>query len=162
MKIAVLSDSHDHIWKLDKALPFLRETDAILHCGDLCSPFVIRRLGDGIGPVPLHIVWGNNDGDRFTIGQVAEGHPGITLHGQMAELDLGGLRVAVNHYPEIALGLAFSGRYEMVCYGHDHLAHEEWIASCLLLNPGEIMGMKGRSSFAIVDSVTRAVRWIEL
>lgn len=47
MKISVISDIHDHIWNLQKALsmPELQATEAMLFCGDLCSPFVIHLLG---------------------------------------------------------------------------------------------------------------------
>jgi predicted phosphodiesterase len=49
-----------------------------------------------------------------------------------------------------------------VCYGHDHTANEEWIGETLLLNPGEVLGLKGRSSIAMVDTTDRSVSWIDL
>jgi hypothetical protein len=162
MRIAVLSDSHDNIWKLAAAMPHLAAADAVIHCGDLCSPFMVRRLGDGLKGKPLHIVWGNNDGDTFLISRNAAEYPSIVLHGELAEFDLGGLRVAVNHYPGIARGLAHSGEYDLVCYGHDHTRHEEWIGNCLLLNPGELMGMNGSSTIALVDGATCGVETIEI
>ena len=73
MKVAVLSDSHDNIWKLDQAMPYLAAADAIIHCGDLVAPFIVRQIAEGVGDTPVHIVWGNNDGDTFHIGKVAEG-----------------------------------------------------------------------------------------
>jgi hypothetical protein len=162
MKIAILSDTHDHIWKIDQALHQMGQADVILHCGDLCSPFVIRHLAAGSGGRPIHIVWGNNDGDPRLISQVAAGFPFITLHGQFAELTLDGIRIAVNHYPEIARPLAASGHYDLVCYGHDHTAHHSRVGRCVLLNPGEILGMKGRRTFAWYDSTTREVRFEEV
>ncbi len=162
MKIVVLSDSHDNITNLDAALPTLRSAEAIIHCGDLCSPFMIHRIGSGVGEIPVHIVWGNNEGDPWRIAKAANEYPSIILHGALAELVLGGLRVAVNHYPRIARGLAKSGDYDLVCYGHDHIAHEEWIGECLLFNPGELLGLKGRSTLAVVDTDDRKVRWVEV
>jgi putative phosphoesterase len=162
MKIAVLSDSHDNIWKLAAAMPHLAAADAVIHCGDLCSPFMITRIGDGVGGKPVHVVWGNNDGDRHLIGRNAARFPGITLHGQVAQFEFGGLRIAVNHYPELARGLAASGEFDLVCYGHDHTAHQERIGRCLLLNPGELMGMKGPSCMAVVETDSRAVEGIDL
>ena len=65
MKIAIISDSHDNIWKLDQALAQISRADALIHCGDLCSPFVIKHLGAWAGnKKTIYIVWGNNDGDR--------------------------------------------------------------------------------------------------
>jgi putative phosphoesterase len=161
MRFAVMSDSHDNIWKLEAAEPALRSVDAILHCGDLCSPFMIRRLGQIADGRPVHLVWGNNDGDPLLISQVAAAFPDITLHGQLAEIELGGLRIAINHYPAIAAGLARSGSYDVVCFGHDHTRHESREGECLLLNPGELMGLKGPSSLAIVEVEGRTVAWIE-
>jgi predicted phosphodiesterase len=140
MQIAVISDSHDHVWKLDQAMPHLREADATIHCGDLCSPFVVRRLGEGIGAHPIHIVWGNNDGDKLMITRVAKDFPQIVLHGHTA----------------------LSGQYDLVCYGHDHTVHEERLGPCLLLNPGEIMGLYGKSTLALVELPSLSVRMIEL
>lgn len=162
MHIAVISDSHDNIWKLAEAMPRLAAADVILHCGDLCSPFMVRKIGEGAAGKPVHIVWGNNDGDTFLISQVAAAFPNIHLHGPIARLELGGLRVAVNHYPELARGLAVTGNFDLVCYGHDHTALAEWLGPCLLLNPGELMGLKGPSTMAVVDSTTRAVESIDL
>ena len=162
MKIAVLSDTHDNIWRLEEAMPYLRAADAVLHCGDLCSPFVIHQLGEGVGDTPVHIVWGNNDGDTFLLLKVAQAFNHVALYGPFAKLELGGLRIGLNHYPDIARGLALSREFDLVCYGHDHIAHEEIVGDCLLLNPGELMGLKGCSTLALVDSHSREVTWVNL
>jgi hypothetical protein len=108
------------------------------------------------------MVWGNNDGDRLLISRNARQFPEITLHGEIAEFEFGGLRIVVNHYPVVARGLAASGAYDLVCYGHDHIAHQEQVGSCMLLNPGELMGMKGPSRMAIVETEGRSVQSIDL
>jgi putative phosphoesterase len=157
-----MSDSHDNIWKLEAASRALAESDVIVHCGDICSPFMIRRLGELAGSKPVHVVWGNNDGDPLLIHKVASGFPSVQLHGHLAELEIAGLRVAVNHYPVIARGLARSGDYDLVCYGHDHARFEGKEGACLLVNPGELMGLKGPSTVAAVDTDRRSVSWIEI
>ncbi|MFC1996542.1 metallophosphoesterase [Chloroflexota bacterium] len=162
MRIAILSDSHDNIWKLAKAMPALAEADEVIHCGDLISPFMIIRLIQGTRGKPVHIVWGNNDGDKGLIAEVASQAGNITLHGDFADLELGGLKIAVNHYPKVARSLAESGSYDVVCYGHDHIRHDEWVGKTLLLNPGELMGLQGRSTIAILDSRTRNVEFLEI
>jgi putative phosphoesterase len=122
----------------------------------------VKRLGEGLPGKPVHIVWGNNDGDPFLISKVASGFPEIQIHGHLAQLELEGVRVGVNHYPVIARDLARSGSYDLVCYGHDHTAHESMVGDCLLLNPGELMGMKGKSTLALVDLEDRSVVWVTL
>lgn len=162
MRIAVMSDTHDNIWALKDALARMAEAEAVLHCGDLCAPFVVKQIGKTLPNVPVHIVWGNNDGDTYLLTETASQFEHIHLHGQLAELKLGGWQVAVNHYPSIAQGLAESGRYDMVCYGHDHSAHEQMVGDCLLLNPGEIMGLNGDRSFAWVDTETGEIAFVDL
>jgi putative phosphoesterase len=162
MIVAVLSDSHDNVWKLDAAMPHLLRAEAVIHCGDLCSPFTLRMLADGVQGRPVNVVWGNNDGDKYLMTRVAGQFPNVRLNGDFAELALAGTAVAVNHYPEIAHGLALSGKYRMVCYGHNHTAREDRIEGCLLLNPGELAGIQGRSTVAIVDTSDLSLEWVEL
>jgi hypothetical protein len=166
MKLAILSDIHDNIWKLAAALPQAAQADAVLFCGDLCSPFTLDRLARGAAGRPVHVVWGNNEGDvRLMLKVIADlDNPhDVRLHGPLAELEFDGLRVAVNHYPEIARRLAASGGYDLVCYGHDHKAHTEQLPQgATLLNPGEIMGLYGRSTWAAFDTQTRAVTFVEV
>jgi putative phosphoesterase len=162
MKIAVISDSHDNIWKLAEAMPFLAQADVVLHCGDLISPFMINRLKEGLGNIPVHLVWGNNDGDKNLLKRLAQESGSMTIHGNFADLEINGKRIAVNHYPEIARRKAESGKFHLVCYGHDHIAHHEKIGGTRLLNPGELMGMNGRSTLVIYDTQSEEIDWIDL
>ena len=162
MRLGIISDTHDNIWKLAEANVHLQNVDTVIHCGDLCAPFMVKRMGEAIGDIPIHIVWGNNDGDLLRIARVAAGFPTIELHGEFAKLNLDGFMVGINHYPEIATEMAQSGNFDLVCYGHDHTAHESLVGDCVLLNPGEVMGMNGRSTIAIFDTQTRQVNFIEL
>jgi putative phosphoesterase len=161
MNIAVMSDSHDNIWKLQNSFPHLEKADVILHCGDIISPFMIISLIRGVNGKPVHIVWGNNDGDKRLLSEVARSADNINLHGDFAHLDLDGFRVAINHYPKIALAIAESGKFDLVCYGHDHTANDEWFGNTLMLNPGELMGMNSNSTIAMYDSLAREVEYID-
>lgn len=156
MRVAVCSDIHDNIWALERVLPAMNEANVLIFCGDFCAPFTLTQLARGFDG-PVHAVLGNNDGDQRLLLTQAEQAGNIELHGQLAELDFGGVRFAVNHYPEIARGLAASGRYGVVCYGHDHVAYQERIGDTLLVNPGEIMGRFGRRTYMIIDTSTSAV-----
>ncbi len=160
MRLAFLSDTHDNLWALKNALPLLAEADAAIHCGDICSPFMLRHLGEGMQGKPVHVVWGNNEGDVLLMTKVAAQFGQLTLHGAFAELALGGLRVAVNHYPDIARGLAASGQYDLVAFGHNHTASHTLVGACHLLNPGELMGLQGPRTFAFFDTDTRAVNFV--
>ncbi len=162
MKISIISDIHDNIEKLSLALPLCAKADLTLCCGDLCSPFVIRKLGTGLTH-PVHIVFGNNDGDRFRLASNAGKFPHLQLHGEYAELSLDERLIAINHYDNIARGLAKGSGFDVVCFGHNHTYEVTTIGKTLLINPGEIYGgLSGHSTFAIYDTKTNEVQRIEL
>lgn len=139
MRVAILSDIHDNIWNLAAALHGLADAEALICCGDLCSPFVLDQLAEGFAG-PIHIVFGNNDGDLFRITAKAGGRGNVHLYGAFYAGELGGRRFAVNHYPDIARSLASSGLYDVVCYGHNHAYSVERVGGVALLNPGALMG----------------------
>ncbi len=68
----------------------------------------------------------------------------------------------MTHYPEIANGLAHAGTYDLVCYGHDHIACDEQVGISRLVNPGEVMGRLGKSTLAILDLETGTLEQIEV
>ena len=161
MRIGIISDSHDNVWRLEDAIKLLKTADFVLHCGDLISPFMVHRLAKGLATIPIHTVWGNNDGDKLTIAKIAQNYPEFKIHGEFCELEINGFRIAMNHYPEIARGLAHSGQYDLVCYGHDHTAFQDKIGQTTILNPGEVMGMNGRSTLAFFELEMRRVEFME-
>ena len=94
MKIAVFSDTHDNIWKLELALGLMKNADVLIHCGDLCSPFVMKRLGEASKDRPVHVVWGNNEGDIRLICQIAEKYSKARFEKNFAEAFAKALRSA--------------------------------------------------------------------
>ncbi len=153
VKIAVCSDIHDNLSALEAALEGMREAgaDVLLFCGDFNAPFTLKALAEGF-PGPVHVVWGNNDGDKWLLTEIARQCDNVTLHGIFAEIELDTYRVAMVHYVRLGRALAHADLYDLVCYGHDHDAHQEWVGDTLLLNPGEMMGRFGAPTYAIVDS----------
>lgn len=154
-KIAILSDSHDNIANLEQALSQVRTSGAevLLHCGDLCAPFMVARLAQGFSG-PIHIVFGNNDGDGRLLQSIASKHPHVTLHGIYAEVTVANRQIALIHYPEPARRIAQSCQLDLVCYGHNHQRHHEKIGACHLVNPGEILGMYGVATWGLYDTST--------
>jgi putative phosphoesterase len=139
MKIAILSDIHDNLWKLAIALEAVSACDALLCCGDLCSPFVVHQLGRGFAQ-PIHIIFGNNDGDLFRITANARRYSQIQIHGEWFRGEFGGRTFAANHYDNIARAVAESDQFDVVCFGHNHVFEVSRTGRTLLLNPGAIMG----------------------
>ncbi len=160
MKVAILSDIHDNVWHLQAVLRSIQDCGAMLCCGDLCSPFVVDLLCSGFAGKPIHIVFGNNDGDLFRITGKTTKYADLHLHGQFFEGQLDGKRIAMNHYPEIACPLSSTGMYDVVCYGHNHVFDIRPLDKALTINPGTVMGYDPIhqrdvvATFAIYDTQT--------
>lgn len=153
MRIAVLSDIHDNIWNLEKALDRLEGVEVLLCCGDLCAPFSLKQLQDSFSG-PVHTVLGNNDGDPLLLAQIASQREGVYLHQPLVELELDGRKIAVAHYPQIGQALASSRQYDAVFSGHTHRPQTQQLGGALWANPGEVMGRFGEPSFGIYNTET--------
>jgi putative phosphoesterase len=167
MKIAIVSDIHDHVHNLRPALAYLSpRTEVLICCGDLCSPFVMDELKKYEGPA--HIVFGNNDADLFRITRKSDDR--IQVHGEFLELAFGSFKLAANHFDTIALPIAQSGLYDLVCFGHNHRYSLRSYGRTIALNPGTLMatafGPNGAepvpATFAIFDTSTRAADVFEV
>lgn len=150
MRVGVLSDTHDNLPMIDKALEAFRRSgvDAVVHLGDFCAPFALRRLLGGL-EVPLYAVFGNNDGDRVLL----KGILGERIFSPPVLLELGGRRVLLAHELGEELGRALlEGGVDAVFFGHTHEPLLERRGGGILLNPGECSGwLHGRPTVAVCD-----------
>lgn len=164
MKLGVFSDVHDNLEALSMALAAFEShgIDTALFLGDFCSPIAARAMGRDF-PGTIHCILGNGDGDPFTILKLAtEELTNLKLHGVHAELDIDGVRLAMTHYPLYGQALARTGDYAAVFSGHTHEVSETRHGDCLWLNPGDIMGLNGRSTCALYDTRSNSARILEL
>lgn len=155
--IGLVADIHDHVWNLRRALPWLAErTDALLVLGDLVAPFVMAQLGRGYTK-PIHVVFGNNDGDRHHIAATAAAYRQVTIHGEFFRHELGGRSVVAQHFPQVA-DVIDPASADLVAFGHDHRARVSVRGSTYFVNPGPLMGydpVTGRdvpASWAVYDA----------
>ena len=163
MKIAAMSDSHDQLDSLNKAIEIVEEKniERILFCGDFCSPVPVKKcFADFSGKIDA--VFGNTE-DRMTITKLSlTDVKNLTIHGEHAELEIAGKRIAMTHYPLYGKSMAASGDYDFVFHGHNHTHSIEKIDQTHLINPGEIAGFFEQPRFVIVDLVTEKVEIIEV
>jgi len=162
MKLAVISDTHDHLENTVQAIERINEQGAekLIHCGDLCSPFVIDRLSKFNGEV--HVVFGNNDGDRFTITRVASKFDNLKIHGETGIIETPEGDIAFAHKPELAKGFAYTGDYISVFFGHTHKHVIETVNGVPFVNPGELMGLLEKPGWVLFDTENGAVQHFEL
>ncbi|MBF0118641.1 MAG: metallophosphoesterase [Desulfobacterales bacterium] len=163
MIISIMSDSHDNIWNLRKAIALIRKANSqmIIHCGDFVAPFMLKELETAA--IPVHGVFGNNDGDQYLLTKFSyTALKNITLHGIIGELDICGFKIAFAHHNIMAEPLSMTNKYNLVCFGHSHVYEQKNIGNTLLLNPGEIMGKDGFATFCLVDTDTLKVELVNL
>jgi len=146
MKIGVLSDSHDNLAKIERAVDFFnkKKVEFVLHAGDFVAPFTIPKFKKL--SCPWLGVLGNNDGEKEGLSRVSEG-----------KIKKAPLRVKINQrritlvHDINSLNLEKEDA-DVVIYGHTHKAKEEKKRHSLIINPGECGGwLTGKSTVAVVD-----------
>jgi putative phosphoesterase len=163
MKIGVLSDSHDNLPNIRKAVEIFSKNgvEALIHAGDFCSPFTLAEFKPlSEQGIKMSAVFGNNDGDRLLLARRAGDF--CTFTDGAAILAIGGRRILVMHYPELADDLYRLGAYDLVIYGHNHKPRVEGDGK-KLLNPGTCSGyLADAATVALVDSVSMDVEIVRL
>lgn len=144
MKIGIMSDSHDHLSYIQRAIHVFIENkvDKIVHCGDMVAPFIKRAMGelDHAKNIEVIGIYGNNDGERAGMRKILKGV--MEIKGDFYQTEWDGLKVAVYHGTENPLleGLIHSRKYHLVLCGHTHQLRTELINDTLVINPGETCG----------------------
>jgi len=131
VRVVALADTHaPRRWKScpPRVARHLRQADVILHAGDVCTAEVLDELAQY---APVHAIRGNNDGPDVAAWGAAE----------TAELDLGGLRVAMVHDAGQATGRLRRMRRrfpdaDLVLFGHSHIPLDQSGEGVRIFNPG--------------------------
>ncbi|OGF26535.1 hypothetical protein A2477_00320 [Candidatus Falkowbacteria bacterium RIFOXYC2_FULL_47_12] len=155
MKIAIISDTHDNVPNLEKALVWMNKNniEQIIHCGDLCAPSMIKEILAPSFVGQIHMVFGNVE-DRELMPKVAGQFKNVRHYGDQGEIEIDNKKIAFVHFPREAKELAQSGNYDFVFYGHTHKPWTEKVGKTELLNPGTLAGMFQKATFAVWDTKT--------
>ncbi len=159
MIIGIISDTHDHLDNLQKALNIFEERNIahIIHAGDFTSPFTARVLTKFKGAFTG--IFGNNDGDKLLLSKVYEGK----IYNQPHILSLSNRKIVVMHEPSIIEAVADSNHYDLLIYGHTHKAEIRKKNNTLIVNPGEAGSwLYGKASVAIVNLEDMIAEIIEI
>ncbi len=150
MKIGIISDTHDDLNGVNKAISiFNREkVSLVVHAGDFIFPGVVERFR-GLESAKLVGVLGNNDGEKLGLLKKFEeigGELKRTDLGEIEDNDNKNLRIAVYHGTDQGLREAAiqSGVYDVFIHGHTHV--KRWARKririfdkekeTIVLNPG--------------------------
>lgn len=153
MRIGIVSDTHGHVENCRPAVFMLEsmEVEAVLHCGDVGTPEVLSQFAKW----PVHFVLGNCDDPRTAWLSGKPAGSSITDHGRFADLTLDNRRIALLHSDDAGKfrTVIRSGEYDLVCYGHTHVAKKEMFGKTLVLNPGALY-RASRYSIAVYETTT--------
>lgn len=158
MRIGVVSDTHGHGGHACAAAEVLaaQDVEVMLHCGDVGAESIVQVFARW----PTHFVLGNVD-DRSELIERAVSTAGMTFHGRFGDLSLGGRRIALLHGDDsrrLAETIA-SQQYDLVCYGHTHVAAMRREGRTLVLNPGALFRARVHT-VAVVDLAEMTSRHI--
>lgn len=141
MKLGILSDTHGHIERTERALSLLHEQGAerYIHCGDIGSELVLDLLlGVTADGTPLTVVPGNVD----------EWDPEFILYARtlgfdlpkVARVNVDSRTFAVHHGHEAhAMNqVLMDPAVEILFTGHTHVARDEQVGHIRVINPGAV------------------------
>jgi len=169
--VGIMSDTHDHLPLVDKAVKKLLDegVELVLHAGDYISPFVIPHFkpfkGKFIG------VFGNNDGDHEVL-KMRFAEFGLEIRGVFAEIKIDNIRIALLHggepggppgASELLKSLISAECYDVIIHGHVHDVKAYRKGETLIINPGEVCGyLTEKPSVAILNTRTMDVKIVPL
>lgn len=164
MLIAIVSDSHDNLPNIEKAVEYInkQKIQVMIHCGDVCAPSILRLFADLFKGKEIHVVKGNVDGDIDGFESDAKKDPRITYHGETGKLEIDGLKIVFCHEPFVAKKMAEAQKYNFVFHGHTHKPWQEEVGKTTIINPGTLAGLFNKATFAIFDTETRKAQLILL
>jgi len=165
MRIGIISDTHDNLPLIEKAVIKLNEENValVLHAGDYVAPFVIPKFK--ALDAKLIGVFGNNDGDHKLLKKRFSECPNCEVRGRFAEVNVEGFKIALLHGDETELldSLINCGGFDAVVHGHSHANVSRRNGKTLIVNPGEVCGyLTGKATLALLDTAKLEAEMVEL
>ena len=155
MKIGVMSDSHDDVAMIRRAVEIFnsQQVSLVFHAGDISSPKAVE--GFHTPQARFAAICGNNDTEWLDLreafapwGPVYQGYYDVVLYGR---------RLALMHELSGLHRLPENKRFDVVIYGHSH-HFDVRKGRSLLLNPGQCShSVQGEATVAVLDLATLEV-----
>jgi putative phosphoesterase len=149
MLLGILSDTHDEVERLGRALALFRDASVgtLLHCGDITHPETVQAFTGW----DVHFVFGNCDWDQAGLS-AAMAAIGATNHGKWGHVEFEGVNLAFLHGDDGGLmrDLIASKAYAFLFHGHTHVAKDEAVGPTRVINPGALQ-RAARKSILVLD-----------
>ncbi len=154
----IMSDSHDNLPKIKKAVELAKEKKCslILHLGDIVSPFVAPIIFES--GIEFQGVFGNNDGELLFLSQKFKNIRKGPYHFIKDEIN-----VFMMHEPFSLEPAVKSQLYDLVLFGHTHEIILKKEGKTLVINPGETCGyLTGKSTVVLFEPKTKEYELVEI
>lgn len=159
MLLAVISDIHDNLVNLTKALRLInsRGAEVLLCLGDVAEKETLDFLAQSFAG-RIYLVRGN----ACLYSPADTALKNLTYLGrQGGVIEAGNLKLGLCHEPELIADL-LKTQPVVVFYGHTHKPWYEEKDGCLLINPGNISNFGYPPTFAFFETATKQLELIRL
>ncbi|MCM8792299.1 MAG: metallophosphoesterase [Candidatus Omnitrophica bacterium] len=146
MQIGIISDTHDNLPKIEKAVKVFNRNKVsyVLHLGDYIAPFSVAIL-DKLN-CPWQGVFGNNDGEKEGLLKISKDK----IVNAPLRINLNNKNITVVH--NISTIDVNKEKADVIFFGHTHKTEIKEGVLPFLLNPGECCGwLTGVSTIALVN-----------
>lgn len=137
MIIAIISDTHDNIYRIKKLLDILhsKKPDLVIHCGDVISPKTAVMFKD----FDMVFIKGNCDGEVNGLKNKIQGFG--EFYEEYFEKVVDGKKIFATHghLPILQKAIDQNG-YWLIAHGHTHKYKKDTINRMVVLNPGSLYG----------------------
>ena len=163
MKIGILSDTHNDVATMQRALQQFCQLEirTLFHCGDLTSLEMVEHF-DGF---EVYLVRGNMDQPPSQAVSAPEGtQPGMHWLGNGEEIELDGRRIAIAHGDrKDVLDALLAVQPDYLLSGHTHHRRDVRIGSTRLINPGAVGGVQYEArSICVLDLASDQLDFIHV
>lgn len=137
MKIGIISDTHGDLISIDKAIPYLKQCDLIIHAGDNINDaeYIYYATDVNVKCVKGNCDSYNMDGD-YELEFSVKNKNFFLCHGHYHEVKLG---------LDVLYGFARNNDIDIVVFGHTHIPTCEIIDNIIFINPGSLTYPRGGS-----------------
>ena len=132
--IGIISDTHDNVPKIQKAVELFKkhQVEFVIHAGDIVAPGTVKYCKG----VKMKFIFGNCDGDRKMIdakvGDINGQH-----YGRIMELKHKGKKIGVFHGDDILINdKMLNNGYDYYIHGHFHVPEDKKHKNTRVLCPG--------------------------
>jgi hypothetical protein len=164
MRIGVLSDTHNNIGNLLKAVRLFQGENitTLVHCGDMVNVTTAKQMSG----FDLIYVNGNMDDSAAAVNDTLWMlNPNNETPGALFSGKVGGVKIGVTHghlHGKLEQ-LVRKGGHAFVFTGHTHRQRDEMVGKTRVINPGALGGARyGERTVCIVNLDSSDVRFVKV